>query len=129
MNEKVEALLLKAQKFLQSAAVLLELGDFDSCASRAYFAMFYAAQASLLHSGQRPSESRGIRTAFVRTFVDSGQLPERAGKAFSQAAEMQEVGDYAHDFAVNQEEAERTLQEAEAFVNSIDRLIESSAER
>lgn len=121
--EPIEALLKKSQKFLQSAAVLLELEDFDSTASRVYFAMFYAAQALLLREGESPSSKQGIRSAFVGTFIDSGRLPERAGEALNRAAELQEVGDYANSFAVSQQDAEWVLQEGEAFVNSIARLV------
>lgn len=118
-----EMLLKKAQKFLQSAAVLLELEDYDSCASRAYFAMFYAAQAALLYVGRTIPVTQGIRSAFISHFVESGQFPARAGKVLNEAAEFQEVGDYAHGFAVRSTDAERILQEAEAFVNSIDRTV------
>lgn len=120
---EAEALLKKAQKYLQSAAVLIELEDFDSCASRSYFAMFYAAQAALLHVGNALPATQGIRSAFISRFVESGQFPSRAGKALNEAAEYQEVGDYSHDFAIGPEDAAYVLQEAEAFVNSIDRLV------
>ena len=126
MDEKVDVLMRKAQKFLQSAAVLLELEDYDSCASRAYFAMFYAAQALLLQEGYTYSPGQGIRATFLQAFIASGRLPERAGEALTRLAELQEVGDYAQEFAVPQEAAERGLQEAEAFVNSIDRWIDAS---
>lgn len=122
--DKIRALENKAQKFLRSAAVLLELEDFDSSASRAYFAMFYAAQAALLHETLSFSSKQGIRSAFVERFVATGRLPERAAEVLHRAAELQEVGDYAYDFAVGRGDAEFVLQEAEAFVNSIARLIE-----
>lgn len=124
MEEKIEALLNKAQKYLRSAAVLFELEDFDSTASRAYFAMFYTAQAMLLSETQAFSSKQGIRSSFIQHFVDNGPLPARAGEAFERASELQEVGDYAYDFAVSAEQAEYVLAEAEAFVNSITNLIE-----
>jgi uncharacterized protein (UPF0332 family) len=124
MPDASDRLFNKAQTYLRSAAVLYELEDFDSCASRAYFAMFYAAQALLLHeNGALPSQ-QGIRTSFINTFVDTGRLPSHAGNVLNQASEMQEMADYGHHFAVSQEQAERMLQEAEAFVNSLDRLAE-----
>lgn len=116
-------LLKKSQKYLQSAAVLFELEDYDSCVSRSYFAMFYAAQAALLHVGQEIPATQGIRSAFITRFVESGHFPPRAGKALTEAAEMQEVADYSHDFAVHRVESEILLQEAEAFVNSIDLML------
>lgn len=123
MEDKIEALLNKSQKFLRSAAVLFELEDFDSCASRSYFAMFYAAQAMLLSETQAFSSKQGIRSSFIEQFVKRGPLPERAGAAFERASELQEVGDYAYDFAVTEPDSEHILAEAEAFVNSITNLI------
>lgn len=128
MDESTDALLKKAQKYLRSAAVLLELEDFDSTASRAYFAMFYAAQAALLCEGDLPS-NRGIRSAFVERFVENGPLPNRAADVLQRGWELQEVGDFAHDFAVRAEDAELILAEAEAFVNSLERLIGSMVSR
>ena len=124
MEQKIEALLKKSQKYLRSAAVLFELEDFDSCASRAYFAMFYVAQAMLLHETEAFSSKQGIRTSFVRQFVERGPLPARAGEVFERASELQEVGDYAHGFAVSREDAEDILAESEAFVNSITNIVE-----
>lgn len=122
MADVPDQLFQKAQTYLRSAAVLFELEDFDSCASRAYFAMFFAAQAALLHEhGALPSK-QGIRTMFVQTFVDSGMLPEQAGAALQNAYDLQEKGDFAHEFAVSQDEAEHALQQAEAFVNTLDQL-------
>lgn len=123
MEDKIEALLNKSQKYLRSAAVLFELEDFDSCASRAYFAMFYAAQAMLLNETQAFSSKQGIRSSFISQFVEKGPLPARAGEAFERAAELQEVGDYAYDFAISEQDSEHILAESEAFVNSITNLI------
>lgn len=114
-------LLRKAHKYLRSAAVLLEMEDYDSCVSRAYFAMLYAAQSLLLVRGRRVDQ--GIRTAFIDAFVASGQLPERAGNALNLAHDMMEVADYAHSFSTSEPEAVRILQEAEAFVHSLHRLV------
>lgn len=123
MDDKIEALLKKAQKFLRSAAVLIELEDFDSTASRAYFAMFFAAQAALLHETQALSSKQGIRSAFISRFVENGPLPEQAADAFQRASELQEMGDYAYDFAVRSSDAELILAEAEAFVNSLENMV------
>lgn len=127
MDERIDALLRKAQKFLRSAAVLIELEDFDSTASRAYFAMFYAAQAALLQETQALSSKQGIRSSFIDRFVDKGPLPERAGEVLQRASELQEMGDFAYDFAVSASDAEFILSEAEAFVNSLENLIKRPA--
>lgn len=110
-------LLGKAQTYLRSAAVLLEIADYDSCASRSYFAMFYAAQALLAE--RRVGTSGGIRVAFGDAFVRSGEVPPEAGEAFDHAHDLMEVADYAHNFGVTETMAEEALQSAEAFVAMI----------
>ena len=124
MDDKIDALLMKSQKFMQSAAVLLELEDFDSCVSRAYFSMFYAAQALMWKEGHRNLSNLGLRSSFYEAYVVTNRLPEKAGMIFNKAADLQEVADYGHGFAITRESAEYVLQEAEAFVNSLARLTE-----
>lgn len=116
-------LLQKAQQYLRSAAVLLELEDFDSCASRAYFAMFYAAQGLVIYEqGQLPT-TQGIRSAFYQLFIETGRLPARAADMLDRGYGLQEKADYSSQFALSREEAEQTLQEAEAFVIAAERLL------
>lgn len=122
MNQS-RLLLHKAQKFLRSAAVLLELEDYDSVASRAYFSTFYAAQALLLHRRVDVGSQRGIRSAFVESFVESGELPEAAAEVLDRGQRLQEIGDYTHQFSVSAGDAEELLQQAEAFVNTVELLV------
>ncbi len=124
-------LLAKSQKFLRSAAVLLELEDYDSVASRSYFAMLYAAQALLMQRRVNVNAQTGVRSAFAATFVDSGLLPQRAAEVFNYGHRLQEVADYAHQFSTSARDAEELLQEAEAFVNTLEALMarESYAKR
>ena len=113
------SLLHKAQRYLRSAAVLLEIGDHDSTVSRAYFSMFYAAQALLLHHEVRLAPGQGMRAAFIEQFVDTGLLPERAGVALEDGYVLMEAADFGHLTRVTTPQAERMLAEAEAFVNSV----------
>ena len=46
-----DVLMAKADKASSSARALLDLGDVDGAANRAYYAMFDAARAALLASG------------------------------------------------------------------------------
>lgn len=117
--DAVTSLLHKAQRYLRSAAVLLEIGDHDSTVSRAYFAMFYAAQALLLRHEVRLAPGQGLRAAFIEHFVRTGQLPERAGTSLEDGYVLMESADFGHRTAVTQPQAERMLAEAEAFVNSV----------
>lgn len=109
----------KAQQYLRSAAVLFELGDYDSCASRAYFAMFYVTQALLLETNGEFSTKRGIRAAFRKHFVENGQFPEQASVMLDRAYQVYERADYSSRSVTTRQVAEQALQEGEAFVNAI----------
>jgi uncharacterized protein (UPF0332 family) len=124
MDDKTRQLLDKSQQYLRSAAVLLEVGDYDSCASRAYFAMFYAAQAALLTTGTPVKSRQSVRAAFADRFVKNGRFPRRAADVLHEAYQTQETADYAQRPVVAEDEAERTLGEAEAFIGSIDTLVQ-----
>ncbi len=121
--ERIDPLFNKAQKYLRSSALLLEMEDFDSSVSRAYFAMFYSAQAALIHNGGGLPTRQSIRGAFRDRYIETGVLPQHAGRVLQEAADLQEMADYAHDFAIDRFTAERILQEAEAFVNSLERVV------
>lgn len=45
---EVKLLMEKAKRSLSSAELLLEEGDYDATVSRAYYSMFYSAEAILL---------------------------------------------------------------------------------
>jgi uncharacterized protein (UPF0332 family) len=123
MDDKTQLLLDKSQQYLRSAAVLLEIGDYDSSVSRAYFAMFYAAQAALLRTNTSVKNRRSVRSAFVERFVEGrGRFPRRAADVLHRGYQLQETADYAHRPTVSEEDAEAFLGEAEAFIGSIDAL-------
>ena len=48
MKEQIESLVEKSDRYLHSVALLRDAEDFDSAASRLYYAMFYCAGALLL---------------------------------------------------------------------------------
>ena len=125
MND-IDASFSKAQKYLRSAAVLLELEDFDSCVSRAYYAMFYAANGVLTAEGEKSPGRQNLRSTFQKRFVDSGRLPDQAGEAFQKASDLRERADYSLG-DIPQVDAERCLQHAEAFVNSLEQTVEKMA--
>ena len=47
-QEEIQALLKKAERSLRAASSMIDSQDFDFSLSRAYYAMFYSAEALLL---------------------------------------------------------------------------------
>lgn len=88
------ALVAKAEKYLDSAGLLRLRGDFDSAASRLYYAMFYCAEALLMVKDLSFSSHRGVISAFAQHFTKTGELPREMHAWLREGFEQRYAGDY-----------------------------------
>jgi uncharacterized protein (UPF0332 family) len=72
VKSETEALLLKSHESLDAAQLLNAQGYANVAASRAYYAMFYAAQALLLERGFSFSSHSAVIAAFGREIAKRG---------------------------------------------------------
>ena len=72
MSPELEALLNKADRSLAASQRLFEGADYDFAASRAYYAMFYLAEALLLTLRLTFSKHSAVIAAFGQHFVKTG---------------------------------------------------------
>lgn len=127
MSAPIDALLDKARRSLANARRSLEAGDADFAVSRAYYAMFYAAEAALLSRGRVFSRHSAVVAEFAREFVRAGELAQEYGRALKDAFDARVVADYEASEAFPPARAERLLQRAEAFVAAVAALIAREA--
>ena len=66
--KEIRDLIKKTEKFLSTAEHALSIGDYDSCVSRCYYAMFFMAEAALLTKGLSASSHKGVISMFGRHF-------------------------------------------------------------
>lgn len=104
-------------------------GDYDSCASRCYYAMFSIAQAALLTEGLRSSSHKGVISLFGEHFVKTGVLEGHLGRTLNYAYDTRIVGDYGVSRSVAQEEAEDLLNAAQDFVRKVKDYLDRGAEQ
>jgi uncharacterized protein (UPF0332 family) len=130
--KQIRELVEKAGRFLNTAAHALNHGDCDSSASRAYYAMFFMAEAALLSKGLTASSHKSVISLFGRNFVKTGILERSLGNAINDAYDMRLIGDYGVDRSVTKKEAEELLRAAQGFVQTVkgylDRWMEKEAE-
>jgi len=115
VNELTE----KASRFLRTAETALELGDFDSCASRCYYAMFFVAEAALFTKGLSASSHKGVLSMFSQHFVRTGVFPREMGRLLNDAYDKRIVGDYGIGLLLEAEEVRQLLTDARAFVQVV----------
>jgi uncharacterized protein (UPF0332 family) len=125
MNE-TDALIIKAQRYLRSAKLLLQDGDYGSSVSRSYYAMFYCAQAALLTKGLTFSSHKGVIAAFGEQFVKTGVFPRELGRELNKAFEKRQLGDYESASAVSDEDASEVVACAREFCGEVGRWLSES---
>ena len=126
MNE-VEAMIQKAQRYIQSAKLLIDNGDCDSAVSRTYYAMFYCAEAALLTKGLTFSSHKGVLSAFSEHFIKTGVFAKEMGRSLNLAFEKRQLGDYEYTFSVERDEAESLLNDGRDFVRQVSNWLNRNA--
>jgi uncharacterized protein (UPF0332 family) len=122
---KAGDLIVKAERAVASAKLLLDAGDVDGACNRAYYAMFDAARAALLWSGAPADVAAtkthsGLISAFSLHIIKTGRLPVSLGKALNRAAEIRLIADYTGD-EVSADKAQWVIEQATALLDAVQR--------
>lgn len=118
-----EDAIARAERYLKTAEMLIDDGDYASSVSRSYYAMFYVARALLRQIGREPQTHSGLRNQFGLHFVKEGSLSERIAGMLNDAEEMRTLADYSEEFVLTEDDARATLKDAEAFVDRLSTLL------
>lgn len=122
MTPEQESLLKKARERLGAARLLYESGYMDDAASRAYYAMFYVAQAFLEGEGLSFSKHSAVIAAFGGHFARAGRVPAELHNYLRQAFDVRHSGDYG-PVAVPPGAAAEQIARAQQFLELAERLI------
>jgi len=117
--KEIKYFIEKADKFLKTAEQALNIGDYDSCVSRCYYAMFFMAEAALLTKNLSASSHKGVISLFGEHFIKAGIFDRGLGKTLNDAYDKRLIGDYGIGFIVTEGEARDTLETAENFVQTL----------
>ncbi len=129
ISKDLEILSAKAQVFLRTAEQTMSIGDYDSCASRCYYAMFIMAQAALLTKDLTSSSHKGVISLFGEHFAKTGILEGDMGRTLSYAYKKRIIGDYGVSVSVAQDEAEHLLEAAKNFVGKVREYLDKWAKQ
>lgn len=123
MGEEITEIIEKAKRSLIAAQKLYKDGEYDFSASRAYYAMFYMAEAVLLTKDLSFSKHSGVISAFGQYFVKSELFDKKYQKMFSEAFEIRNIGDYSFSRKISKEESEKILKNAEEFLMETEKFL------
>ena len=120
---ETEALINRAGASLAAASNLLRDGFADFSASRAYYAMFYVAEALLLELDQSYSSHAAVIGAFGREYAKTKKLDPKYHRWLISGQNFRNIGDYGVDAHVSVEQAQLACEWAELFIERAERLI------
>lgn len=123
MKTEIERLTRKARESLEAAKTLFRENYYGFAVSRAYYAMFYAAEAALLKKGLSFSKHSGVIAAFGKHFAKSQVIPSKYHKMLRDAFRARNIGDYDYEEEVTREEAANILSNAEDFLSVIENYL------
>ena len=116
---KTDALLARAQTYLESARLLLDRGDVSSAVSRGYYAMFYAAEALLLSEGLEFGSHKGVIAGFGEAFVKTGRFPAEAGRDLSRLFKERQHLEYDATASMSRAQVGDLISKADVFVKRV----------
>jgi uncharacterized protein (UPF0332 family) len=91
--------------------------------SRAYYTMFYLAEAFLDGEGLAFSSHSAVIGEFGRIFAKSGRIPSEFHRYLIEASEERLGGDYEEVYVLSEEEASKHLDRAEKFLRLAEELM------
>lgn len=124
MNPERETMLRKADDSLRAARLLIADGLNGFAASRAYYAMFYAAEALLEAHNMSFSKHSAVIAAIGRHFASRGLLSADFHRYLIDAQDARHLGDYDFGPEIPADEAQKHLARAEEFVEAVRALLD-----
>lgn len=122
--KEIKDIIEKAEKFLTTAEHTLNIGDYDSCVSRSYYAMFFIAEAVLITKDLSAYSHKGVISLFGEHFIKTGIFDRELGKTLNDAYDKRLVGDYGIGFIIIEQEAKDLLEISRNFVQELKKHLE-----
>ncbi|VVB64418.1 HEPN domain protein [uncultured archaeon] len=122
-QEEIQALLKKAERSLRAASSMIDSQDFDFSLSRAYYAMFYSAEALLLTKDLRFSKHSGVIACFGKEFIKEGVFSEQLYDYLIKGFRERQKGDYDVVSMPSREDALEMIERARIFIVEVNNYL------
>jgi uncharacterized protein (UPF0332 family) len=128
MTSEQSALLQKARDNIRAAKLLAEDELYDISISRAYYAMFYVAEAFLSGEGLTFSKHSAVISAFGKHFAKTEKLPAKFHRYLIEGENSRNVADYDTEGGLSKDEALMQIGRVEEFMEFAEKMIDSIPE-
>lgn len=125
MSSEVQAFIAKAQDSLAASKLLATNGLHDFAASRAYYTMFYIAEAFLWNKGLSFSSHAAVVSAFGREIAKPQIVPVQFHRYLLDAQDKRTQADYEIDADVKlmAEDVQQLIEQSEQFIQLAESIL------
>ncbi len=109
MKESSSRLLANAEETIHAAESLLEDGYLRDATNRAYYGMFYIAEALLSEKEVRLKKHGGLHGAFALQYIKTGIFDAKYHERLVRAFNRRMVGDYDESARLASEDVRETI--------------------
>ncbi len=124
-EEKITLSELRAEKSrnaLSDAINNFSAGMYKTSVNRSYYAVLHSARSLLILKGIDPVKHEGVKTMISLHFVRTSLLPKDIIDTFKDLMVLRTDVDYGDIDFVGKDEAERAIEEAKRFIDTIEPL-------
>ena len=123
MNPDTRKLLEKARRAIDAAETLLQHEDVDFAAGRAYYSMFYAAEALLSEKDLRSHKHGGVHALFGEQFIKTGLMDAKFHRFLLDAFDRRLQADYGFDAVLGKQEVIEMIEQAREFLKEAEKFL------
>lgn len=119
-RQEIVLYLNQAHEMLTVAAHNLNNDFYASAINRAYYAIFYAANAMISTQGLARSKHSGVIGAFRQVFIKPGLIEAEYSHIYGRVMDDRHLGDYEIHRTITNDRATSDLEDARRFVNRME---------
>jgi uncharacterized protein (UPF0332 family) len=125
MSSEIQAFIAKAHDSLAASRLLTANGLHDFAASRAYYTMFYIAEAFLWSKGLSFSSHAAVVSAFGREIAKPGIVPVQLHRHLIVAQNKRTQADYEidADAKLTVEDVQQLIEQSEQFIQLAESIL------
>jgi uncharacterized protein (UPF0332 family) len=124
VKEFSKKLLDKAIDAIEAAEILVDHQKSDVAAGRAYYAMFYIAEALLNEKGLKFSKHSGVHAAFGEHFAKTKELDTKFHRWLIDAFDKRLAGDYGVETDIEIDISVHMIHQAREFLETAQKYLE-----
>ena len=123
MDELVTYRLAAAREKLESARILLDVGQYKDSIGRSYYSIFSAVRAVLARDNVDFSKHSGVISYFQKEYIKTGKLDVKYSKYLQAAFQVRNNCDYDDFFIVSKTDAAEQYSRAVEMISAIEEFL------